>query len=126
MAIMAIIKGVFDLVTVLPDSSGWENCQKRLGEDGLTAFRGQFNFTSSFLLSLWNMLIVEVTGWKGGRLRYCADMMVSGHTYFAVLFSLSTFKMVRYTSKKRSHRWIKHLVAIVCAFCVVTEVILVA
>eukprot|EP00746_Dinoflagellata_sp_MGD_P144172 gnl/MRDRNA2_/MRDRNA2_76920_c0_seq1.p1 gnl/MRDRNA2_/MRDRNA2_76920_c0~~gnl/MRDRNA2_/MRDRNA2_76920_c0_seq1.p1 ORF type:complete len:469 (-),score=78.61 gnl/MRDRNA2_/MRDRNA2_76920_c0_seq1:98-1504(-) len=123
---MAVTKGVFDLVTILPDSSGWENCKNRLGPDGIEAFKTMFNFSGDFIAALLNMLVVEVVGWKGGRLRYCADMMVSGHTYFAALFSLSTFKMLKYSTQKKSRRWIRYVVGIILLACLIVEVILVA
>merc|ERR1739848_55379 len=123
---MALTKGVFDLVTVLPDSSGWENCKARLGADGVEAFKTTFNFNDHFVSALLNMLVVEIFGWKGGRLRYCADMMVSGHTYFAALFSLSTYKMIRYSTKEKARRWIRYVIAAILLACLFTEVLLVA
>lgn len=125
-SIMATIKGVFDLVTVLPDSSGWENCKERLGPDGLEAFQSSLNFSEDFLSAFLKMLVVEVYGWKGGRLRYCADMMVSGHTYFAALFSLSTYKMIRYSTRRKAHKWIRYVIGIILVSCLFIEVILVA
>jgi hypothetical protein len=125
-SIMATIKGVFDLVTILPDSSGWENCKNRLGPDGIEAFKTMFDFSGNFFAALLNMLVVEVVGFKGGRLRYCADMMVSGHTYFAALFSLSTFKMLKYSTQEESRRWIRYLIGVVLIACLVVEVVLVA
>jgi hypothetical protein len=47
-SLMAIMKGVFDVVTILPDSTGWENCTNRLTKEGLASLRN-LDFFSGFL-----------------------------------------------------------------------------
>jgi len=95
---MAVFKGIADVVTIMPDSIGWEACKERLQGGGLRQmedmdFSG--NIVSGLMQALWN----EIVGIRGKRVRYCADMMVSGHTYFAVLFSIAAYKQVAYSAK---------------------------
>jgi len=56
-------------------------------------------------------------------MRYCADMMVSGHTYFAALFSLAAYKL---TAAVDFHQIVQRSVGVVCIICLVVEMILVA
>mmetsp|Transcript_90098 Transcript_90098/g.259754 ORF Transcript_90098/g.259754 Transcript_90098/m.259754 type:complete len:540 (-) Transcript_90098:243-1862(-) len=120
-SIMAITKGVFDVVTIMPDSSGWKTCKTRLGQnqDELK----DMDFDDSILEGLQDLIVLELMGENGKRVRYCADMMVSGHTYFASLFGLSAYKQIYYAGV---HRWAANLVLLVCSLCVVAEVVMVA
>lgn len=118
---MAIVKGVFDVVTIMPDSSGWKTCMKRLGGDATKAF-GEVQLQQDGISELPELIALELFGNEGKRVRYCADMMVSGHTYFATLFSLSTYKMTALLGIP----WAKVLVGIVCTVCIAMEVALVA
>ncbi|CAE7786413.1 ppdK [Symbiodinium sp. CCMP2456] len=119
---MAIMKGILDLVTVLPDSIGWNQCQARLGDAALQQLRDRRWF-SNFWATLWQAIIDEIIGVEGKRMRYCADMMVSGHTYFAALFSLAAYKL---TGAVDFPLWAQRLVALVCVLCLILEMVLVA
>lgn len=132
-SITAITKGVFDAVTIMPDSIGWEECKKRLTDDGLEQMRS-VHWRQNFLTSgLFKSLANEVFGVRGGaRVRYCADMMVSGHTYFACVFALSAYKQIVYNTDffgcsdlKWHKRFTKVVLIFLCLF-VSTEVLLVS
>ncbi|CAJ1395751.1 unnamed protein product [Effrenium voratum] len=119
---MAIMKGVLDVVTVLPDSIGWQQCKDRLGEVGLQKMLHRHFFTD-FAHTMAAAISDEIFGVEGKRIRYCADMMISGHTYFACLFSLAAYKLTGAIElTKRVQFW----VGLLCAFCVFLEVALVA
>ncbi len=60
-----------------------------LTPEGVKGLR-DMDFEGDFWHAMGSLIIME------RRVRYCSDMMVSGRTYFAVLFSLSTYKMLRY------------------------------
>lgn len=137
---MAFSKGILDAITVMPDSSGWKNCQKRLKPQGVEALRDSQRF------ALWKNLVPtvndlakviaqEILGLKteSGRIhaRYCADMLVSGHTYIATVCSLGVFKMVSayltaYYFKRDGDnlKWyvVKYLVGLLCVVCVCVDV----
>jgi len=129
-SIMAVLKGTFDAVTVLPDSIGWDSCQERLGKTGLAQMRA-LAWMADFWDTLFTALTLEVVGINGQRVRYCADMMISGHTYFATLFSMSAFSQVNYAThliprKNYINRIVRYTVLVVCFSCVIVEVCLVA
>ena len=121
--LMALLKGVCDVITIVPDSGGWQNCQERMGESGMLAMRKELSFSGGdFFGSFGRLLAMELKGsGDGGRMRYCADMLISGHTYFAVLFSLSTYKMLRYETEKHNKRWLRKAIGFVCCACVFAE-----
>jgi len=124
--LLAVMKGFFGAATVVPDSIGWTGCKARLGEDGLNFFRS-IDFDDSYVSSLLSLLKLEIFGVKvkGGyqHLRFCADMMFSGHTYMCSIFALGLYDMSRTsTAQMRPElRFICRLllaailVAIVCA-----------
>lgn len=137
-SIVAVLKGVFDAVTILPDSIGWKACKARLTDDGLAQMRSvhwRHNFLSGFLEQLWD----EVVGLNGGhRVRYCADMLLSGHTYFAVVFALAAYRQISYNTNffnvssdetSSVNHWCNHygpkIVKVVLVCSVLTEVCLV-
>lgn len=130
---MAVLKGVFDVVTILPDSIGWEACQARLEDGGLKQLRG-FHFIHEFWPTLWDAILGEVVGGEGGRrVRYCADMMISGHTYFAALFALSAYHSIIETSRlvlgperQVFARILRISVGAICIITIFVEMILVA
>jgi len=119
---MAVLKGVFDVVTILPDSSGWNTCQQRLGHKTIEQFK-QARFAEDLDGAFWRLLSLELFGDHGKRVRYCADMMVSGHTYFAALFSVSAVKQTYYSGVGKGYA---RVVGIICGCCMVTEFVLVA
>eukprot|EP01052_Picozoa_sp_SAG31_P013969 SAG31_NODE_853_length_11512_cov_42.663279_10_plen_126_part_00 len=63
--------------------------------------------------------------------RFCADMLVSGHTNSAALFSLATYKLAACATagpntRLRAHRaGVRAVVAVVCCCCLATEFVLV-
>mmetsp|Transcript_51974 Transcript_51974/g.118584 ORF Transcript_51974/g.118584 Transcript_51974/m.118584 type:complete len:526 (+) Transcript_51974:3-1580(+) len=116
---MALSKAVLDMVTVLPDSSGWTNCQARLDPDGVIALR-DLDFSVGFAQGMLDLLVVETIGVEGvrGRVRYCSDMMISGHTYFAVVFSMAVWSLLRYEGYSDGARW---ATAFLCILCVIIE-----
>mmetsp|Transcript_119713 Transcript_119713/g.346012 ORF Transcript_119713/g.346012 Transcript_119713/m.346012 type:complete len:499 (+) Transcript_119713:44-1540(+) len=121
---MAILKGILDVVTIMPDSIGWEMCKARLGGDEGVANMLNMSFANDTSAAVWRLFQIELFGDDGGkRVRYCADMMVSGHTYFAALFSLSAYKQTYYTGVGKI---VANLVGLLCACCMVAEVVLVA
>jgi len=107
-SLLAIGKGVLAVMTVVPDSTGWEGCKARLravdGTEGYKYFLqgggpdGSINFEVSILHSISDILHLEIFGileGEGNRhLRYCADMIYSGHTYFATLFAVGIYDFV--------------------------------
>jgi hypothetical protein len=89
-SLLAVFKGIFDLVTIIPDSNGYANCKNRLGPDSIH-FLNELNFKNNLIKSLNRLLWVEIVGINHTRMRYCSDMLLSGHTYFVVLFSLGSY-----------------------------------
>lgn len=99
-AVMNVGKGLFDTATTVPDSAGWQKCKDRLTIQGVQAIEngniGEIPFTASELLS---SIAIEVLGYsksgKGTRhVRFCSDMLSSGHTSLAVVFALGVRKML--------------------------------
>eukprot|EP00927_Polykrikos_kofoidii_P021502 TRINITY_DN20313_c0_g1_i1.p1 TRINITY_DN20313_c0_g1~~TRINITY_DN20313_c0_g1_i1.p1 ORF type:complete len:528 (-),score=86.16 TRINITY_DN20313_c0_g1_i1:165-1748(-) len=90
---LALIKGAIGAMTIIPDARGWEQCQAGLGEFG-TAW---FQETHSPFELLWH----ELVGADGKRLRWCADMMFSGHTYMVTLYALCLYEVLRVAL----HKW---------------------
>eukprot|EP00931_Biecheleriopsis_adriatica_P016106 TRINITY_DN11988_c0_g2_i2.p1 TRINITY_DN11988_c0_g2~~TRINITY_DN11988_c0_g2_i2.p1 ORF type:complete len:508 (-),score=84.70 TRINITY_DN11988_c0_g2_i2:54-1577(-) len=122
---MAVIKGVFDVVTILPDSMGWERCQQRLHEEGVDRL-SRLHFMQDSFKAFFNLFLTELSP---NRIRYCADMMVSGHTYFATLFCLAAYNQVKYNHvyfPGTTNKIVRILVAIVCFGCITLELVLVA
>mmetsp|Transcript_5533 Transcript_5533/g.8239 ORF Transcript_5533/g.8239 Transcript_5533/m.8239 type:complete len:338 (+) Transcript_5533:3-1016(+) len=87
-------KGLLDMVTELPDSSGWAVCQHRLGPQAVEYMLG-FNGTSS--TEYWGRLMsMEINGVQGHwPIRYCSDMILSGHTFVMFLFLLGCIDLYR-------------------------------
>jgi len=88
------LKGLCDYLTDLPDSSGWDNCAARLGPSSVEYFRGFGNVTG---FAYWSRLCeLEVYGVAGKwPVRYCADMILSGHTFVMFLFLLGSADLLR-------------------------------
>lgn len=96
-AVLAALKGFLAVVTIIPDSDGWDACKARLGSDGLRFFRHGSSWGYGFgfveelldilLLSLRNLLIPG----ESKRARLCADAVSSGPGYLLALFSLSLY-----------------------------------
>jgi len=101
-ATLAALKGFLAWATVLPDASGWEGCQERLGADGLAYYRQLAAVGSSgggLWQSLQDILLLELRGfWMMGRAarqHICADTVFSAPTCFCVLFAASLYDAVR-------------------------------
>jgi len=92
-SILGISKGIFDMVTIIPDSSGYDRCLVRLG---LTTkkFLDNLDFNNKLFISVKNLLIAEIFGLNGKRMRYCSDMILSGHTFYVVLFNISSYNIL--------------------------------
>lgn len=84
---LALVKGTTDSMTVLPDSAGWKACKARLGPEGVAFFSG----THSPL----DLVYAEAFGVNGKHMRWCSDMLVSGHTYFTCLYALGLYELIR-------------------------------
>lgn len=87
---LALGKGLFAVMTVVPDSAGWHVCKERLGGTGIAWM--------SDIHTMLEILYMEAFGVDGHRLRYCADMMWSGHTYVTTLYGLGVYELVRVLS----------------------------
>jgi len=86
--ILFVLKGVFDYVTVLPDSIGMEKCEARLGLAPLKEFERLGKLSGQEFIDA--MISLELRG-VGGTwpVRYCADMLLSGHTFVMLLYLLA-------------------------------------
>mmetsp|Transcript_112414 Transcript_112414/g.157613 ORF Transcript_112414/g.157613 Transcript_112414/m.157613 type:complete len:376 (+) Transcript_112414:88-1215(+) len=108
-AILFVLKGVFDWMTVFPDSIGWKECDKRLSVNGtnpnVLPFMkklGQLD-GMDYLGKLMELEIhgVEFKNLTSGKavttwpVRYCADMLLSGHTFVLVLYMLAFADLMR-------------------------------
>ncbi|CAE7214161.1 ppdK [Symbiodinium pilosum] len=91
---MFVMKGVFDYATILPDSIGMAECAARLGEAPLKEFErlGTLNGQEFFD----GMVSLELRGVAGKwPVRYCADMLLSGHTFVMLLYLLAVADLVQ-------------------------------
>lgn len=119
-SIMATSKGIIDMITIIPDSNGWDVCQKRLGDHPIK-YLNSIDFSNHFFMSLFHMIKFEIFGLDHHRIRYCADMMISGHTYFVVLFLIASYKIVSIVIDKRSYQMI--LIKLVVMMFIIVEII---
>mmetsp|Transcript_7340 Transcript_7340/g.18651 ORF Transcript_7340/g.18651 Transcript_7340/m.18651 type:complete len:369 (+) Transcript_7340:100-1206(+) len=87
-------KGLLDYITDLPDSGGWHTCEKRLGPSGVHYFEGFRDLHGS---AYWSRLMdMEFHGVDGTwPVRYCSDMILSGHTFVMFLFLLGCADLTR-------------------------------
>eukprot|EP00928_Gymnodinium_smaydae_P004977 TRINITY_DN1170_c0_g1_i1.p1 TRINITY_DN1170_c0_g1~~TRINITY_DN1170_c0_g1_i1.p1 ORF type:complete len:915 (-),score=219.15 TRINITY_DN1170_c0_g1_i1:232-2913(-) len=90
-----IIKGCLGAMTTVPDSDGWDVCTARLGAEGIDWMKEDHSLLSMFALDFqWNVL------WYHHPLRYCSDMMYSGHTFVVTLFALGCYEVTRVVLEK--------------------------
>jgi len=83
------LKGMIGAMTTVPDSSGWEVCKARLKPEGIKWFSEHETFrTIMFVDFEWLSLYHH-------PLRYCSDMMFSGHTFVVTLFALGCYEVLR-------------------------------
>eukprot|EP00929_Paragymnodinium_shiwhaense_P109445 TRINITY_DN7586_c0_g1_i3.p1 TRINITY_DN7586_c0_g1~~TRINITY_DN7586_c0_g1_i3.p1 ORF type:complete len:290 (+),score=22.56 TRINITY_DN7586_c0_g1_i3:114-872(+) len=104
-------KGVLDFMTVLPDSISFETCEKRIGQDGVDFFLklaklGGVEFGTTLIGMEWNGLNGK---WP---VRYCADMVVSGHTAVMFLFLLGCADLSRKLMLFMKAGWLQTTLAI--------------
>lgn len=119
-SILAFLKGLLDVVTIVPDSNGWSVCKKRLNDDSIQ-FIKELDFSDNFLVSVEKLLQVEIFGLNNKRVRYCADMILSGHTYFALLFSLASYTSIILFCKDMS-LFTKYLYKVIFVLFILTEI----
>lgn len=130
-ALLALGKGCLGMMTIVPDSSGWANCKDRLGEKSIAFLReGIPNpFTEGFYKTFFAIAHMELTGPDHDRLgsgmRYCADMMYSGHTYFTCLYALGLLELTRrHVIRLQLEEWKKTGVLIaVTIVCIVQQAV---
>jgi len=129
--ILAVGKGVFGFLTVVPDSSGWQNCKKRETEEGVARMKAEISSPKDgFWGVFWSTLNFELgifwgkfTGEKG--VRFCADMMYSGHTYFTCLYALGLVELVRMHTRRLGHKSLPRVLMIagVMILCVGEQIL---
>lgn len=130
---LAIGKGCFSVLTVVPDSIGWGACKARLGKDGVAWFSNSsnvnFDNVPDSLHSLGELLIITVVPPSMSHyriLRFCADMIYSGHTYFVALFSLGLYDMFRGITQYWKHRLLwRGLLGMVLMLLVLADITLI-
>merc|ERR1719374_242530 len=100
-ALLAFCKGVIDVTTVEPDSSGWVNCQHRLGGAKVIAdFKKLLPnpFVDGYAWFLFKVVQFEMFGFHMNHItsgvRYCSDMMLSGHTFVTCLYALGNCELL--------------------------------
>lgn len=85
-AFLAIGKGLLGMITTVPDSIGWHNCQERLTEKNVLWFQQEHSF--------WDILGREIEGAMSLHMtRFCADMVYSGHTWSVTLYALGIYNL---------------------------------
>eukprot|EP00440_Ansanella_granifera_P000001 gb/GFBE01000001.1/.p1 GENE.gb/GFBE01000001.1/~~gb/GFBE01000001.1/.p1 ORF type:complete len:474 (+),score=66.58 gb/GFBE01000001.1/:1-1422(+) len=105
-AALAIGKGAFAAMTTVPDSIGWAHCKERLGPVALEFFRNEVpDPTKHGVWSTWMTILgAELFGPGfnriGSGMRFCGDMVYSGHTYFTVLYILAFCELLRMETKR--------------------------
>lgn len=135
-SLLGLLKGVFAAVTIIPDSIGWQHCKARLGPTNLEFFRHRLPdpAVEGYLTNALALLRVELFGPKGDRLlsgmRFCADMLYSGHTYTTTLYILAILEMfdwwlAQQKTDRRRHMIIMTILYIACIAEQVTEFVLV-
>jgi len=81
--VLAVGKGFFAWITIVPDSNGWQACKARLAPGSYSV---EWYAKERSVLEI---LLMDP------RSRLCADMMWSGHTYFVTVFALGLHEAVR-------------------------------
>lgn len=111
-SILALLKGLIALSTVMPDAAGWSECRDRLeGSMLLDHFAtsaseaGVLDWFGSALLVLRLWLVGLLSGMRGHAHLVCADELPSGSTCLLVLFSLGLYDVAREkgTRKMKPH-----------------------
>jgi hypothetical protein len=126
---LAVLKGFFGWATIVPDSIGWGSCKKRLGAENLEKMKRDIaNPGEGFFSVFWSVLVFEVKNVFGvltGKpmIRFCADMMFSGHTYFTTLYALGLVELTRRHTKELSPHWQWFFLILVYIVCISEQVI---
>mmetsp|Transcript_107483 Transcript_107483/g.302489 ORF Transcript_107483/g.302489 Transcript_107483/m.302489 type:complete len:581 (-) Transcript_107483:187-1929(-) len=122
-AFLALVKGLIGAMTIVPDSSGWENCKARLGDKNIDFFKhGLPNpWYDGPLTTMLEIIRMEIDGPRHDRVmsgvRWCADMMYSGHTYFTCLYALALLELLqRQIVSNRLSKPIYYFMALLIAF----------
>lgn len=84
-----MFKGLIGAVTTVPDSNGWETCKGRLKQPGMDWMTQTHSFPEFFTLDFQWVPVHHAP------LRYCSDMMYSGHTFVVTLFALGSYELLR-------------------------------
>jgi len=94
--LLFILKGSLGAMTTVPDSSGWKVCAARLAPEGVKYMQEEHSLSEMFRLDYhWHFALHNPH-----PLRYCSDMMYSGHTFVVTLFALGFYEVVRMVSKE--------------------------
>jgi len=96
-ALLALGKGAFGVMTTVPDSKGWAECKARLKDEGMDWMENSHSW-----LGFMSMELLGING--GTHLRWCADMMYSGHTYFTTLYALGLYELSFFFTREWN-RW---------------------
>lgn len=83
------IKGLMGAVTTVPDSNGWPVCKGRLKENGLMWMKETHGLVDMFFVDFQWVFQYHTP------LRYCSDMMYSGHTFVVTLFAMGCYEVLR-------------------------------
>lgn len=109
--LLFLLKGIMDYLSILPDSSGYKSCAKRITPDGEAYFKdmaaslydGGAGGFKDFLGKFLKLEFTGITTSAGKRIfpvRYCSDMAISGHTFNLVVFFLGAVE----TILKKAHK----------------------
>lgn len=111
---LALLKGFLAAMTTVPDSAGWAVCQARLGANGIRWLQHE--------RSIWDLLRMEAFGIDTGQhLRFCADMMYSGHTYAVTLYALGLYEIAEMETKSMTNPHMRRLILFVVGCVAVAE-----
>lgn len=93
-------KGLLDYITTLPDSIGWQQCEARLKPEGVQFFKELHSLPFGKFLTRFaemEMFGIDVGGGKSRMwpVRYCGDMILSGHTSVMFLYLLASMDLCR-------------------------------
>jgi len=97
--LLLLFKGSLDQITHLPDSIGWDQCKARLTDTGVEFFSSLRGLSDGEVFG--KMVKMEIVGLNAGPkgniwpVRFCADMLLSGHTATMFLFLLASCDLAR-------------------------------
>eukprot|EP00927_Polykrikos_kofoidii_P041542 TRINITY_DN3541_c0_g1_i2.p1 TRINITY_DN3541_c0_g1~~TRINITY_DN3541_c0_g1_i2.p1 ORF type:complete len:438 (-),score=59.15 TRINITY_DN3541_c0_g1_i2:51-1364(-) len=91
-SLLFLMKGLLGAMTTVPDSIGWDLCKARLTPVGVEWMSQERSFGELLLSIFFGM---EALGVHGTHLRWCADMVYSGHTFMNCLYALALYECTR-------------------------------